>query len=215
MFSSNRLEPVITSMRRQRAIILLIVIILAGYGIFLASMRWSSVSVVTQFYERMPAKASKILAPVQLPVAMDLTGTVPWERLALIGFSAPEPWGIWTRQPVAEMLLVIDGLGDADLLLTVKGIAFLHERHPRQRVHVRVNGEAVADWSYVRGDASNMRETVIPAAVAKAQTPLRITFDMPDARAPLDLGLSSDPRPLGVGLIGLRIEPLPARPTAP
>ena len=113
----------------------------------------------------------------------------------------------WTDGPSALLVMRTPAPGAWQLQLGV--IPFLSEQHTRQRLLLEVNGLELAARTF----EGNRLTGPIPvvATIRADKVPddglLWIRLALPDAVAPKHLGLSQDPRQLGVALIDLSIEP--------
>lgn len=76
-------------------------------------------------------------------------------------------------------------------------------RLERQRVVVRVNGDEVETLSYT---ASSVQEVKVPAAIWNERDVETIELSFPDATSPVSLGVSGDPRVLGIRVLGLGMQ---------
>ena len=74
---------------------------------------------------------------------------------------------------------------------------------PYQPVEVYVNDQKVADWQLVAGPAEFSAS--IPQEITRRGGLLRITLKIPKATSPKALGMSNDPRILGVGCFDLQL----------
>jgi hypothetical protein len=120
------------------------------------------------------------------------------------GWSAPEATSNWTVRHDAILTLTPGSVPDGDVELTAQARAFTSPPSlPSQRVEISVNGEALGVWTVLAGVAEY--KTVIPRRLLAAGQPVNIRFGLPDARSPLSLQLSSDPRRLGINLSALRL----------
>jgi hypothetical protein len=113
----------------------------------------------------------------------------------------------WTDGPSALLVMRAPAPGAWQLQLRV--IPFLSEQHARQRLSIEVNGLDLASRAF---EGNQLAEPVpVVATIPAHQVPddglLWIRLALPDAVAPKHLGLSEDPRQLGVALIDLSIEP--------
>jgi hypothetical protein len=124
------------------------------------------------------------------------------------GWWTSEPWGVWSIEPEALLVLPVGLATDGALRLRVQARSFIAGELSRQRVEVVVNGQPVAEWEFTTESPVGERAAVIPAEVAGAREPLRITFRVPDAASPASLGVSADARRLGIGLQWLRLDPI-------
>lgn len=124
----------------------------------------------------------------------------PWLGWLSAGWSTPEPWGVWSDAKHA--LLAMDGrmLGiDSAGELKFGATAFVTAKHPEQQVTVEVNG-AVTGHYVVRYPKTDWDFSIPLSAQDLARPRIVISFALPDAVSPKSLGLSADPRTLGIGL---------------
>jgi hypothetical protein len=120
------------------------------------------------------------------------------------GWSGAEPNLSWTEGTVAVLALRISPVTDP-LTLKMKAGGFSKEPQiPSQPVEVFVNDEKVADWN-VRDLAEY--KAPIPAAVSQAGGVITITLKIPKAVSPKSLGMSQDPRLLGLACLEASLAP--------
>jgi hypothetical protein len=80
---------------------------------------------------------------------------------------------------------------------------------PRQRIGVVANGKKVAEW--IADSKVTMRfSALIPHALAKSE-PLTITFELPDAASPRQLGFGADVRKLAIAIFTLKLDSAEAK----
>lgn len=120
------------------------------------------------------------------------------------GWHAPEEWGTWSaKEAVLDLQLPAGVTGALNLIVEAQG--FIVPKHPSQTVVVTVNGTKVAAWSFNAQSAAGERRATIPAGLIK-DGKMTIDFASPDAISPVALGLSADPRVIGIGLKSFVIE---------
>jgi hypothetical protein len=124
------------------------------------------------------------------------------------GWSGPEGGGVWSRDlratveiPISPAQRTLDHAA-----LQVAAFAFLPTVSPFRTVTVSVPGGVSETFKF--GLTTAIRHDFLlplPAEAMKGDT-LRVTFDIPDAKSPRELGLGdADTRKLGVGLEAVRI----------
>jgi hypothetical protein len=120
------------------------------------------------------------------------------------GWSAPDPKSRWTEAKEAGVVFhLADNGAGRNLLLKLQISAFVVPRHPRQRFSVALNGAPVAD--FVIDQIEPGEQTIrLPASLLRADNEL--IFKLPDAASPASLGLSKDPRPLGIAVYWMQLE---------
>jgi sarcosine oxidase gamma subunit len=72
------------------------------------------------------------------------------------------------------------------------------------RVRVVIDGTEVADWLFTT-NAAEVRTFPIPPSAVTPFGAVTVHFEMPDAHRPIDFGVSSETRLLGLGAASLRI----------
>lgn len=124
------------------------------------------------------------------------------------GWSGPEGGGVWSQDPRATVEIPISPAQRTldHAALEVAAFAFLPTVSPFRTVTVSVPGGASETFKF--GLTTAIRHDFLlplPAEAMKSDT-LRVTFDIPDAKSPRELGLGdADTRKLGVGLEAVRI----------
>lgn len=108
----------------------------------------------------------------------------------LSGFSFEESDGTWTDQKTAEMKFLLTDHTGTDLELKMNYVTFNGPQH----VTVYANGEKIE--SYI-ADGMETKSITIPASCIKDGA-LQLTFELPDAVSPKELGQSEDARTLAL-----------------
>lgn len=124
------------------------------------------------------------------------------------GWSSPEAWGTWSDAGQATIVIHSSEMSDKALKLSFFAHAFLVPRHPKLAVSISVNGTVLhkIDYIYPTGTNEAERDVTIPAAVVAAgKGMLKIQFNMDKPASPASVGLSADPRLLGLGMVWLKI----------
>lgn len=120
----------------------------------------------------------------------------------LQGFSSPEEWGYWTEGWHASLRLTLAEPPRHDLLLVLSAHGYVNERHPFTEAAVRVNGVDVGvmpfDAAQGMRDAETFRFPVPREGVVGNS--FVVDLHVRNPACPAALGLSEDPRWLGVGL---------------
>ncbi len=126
---------------------------------------------------------------------------VPFEAS---GWSSSGSLGTWTNASVA--ILRVRGLSPDRGNLTIRATAlgFCTKSHPEVNVTVLVNDRKVAVWPLRINDSSAERAAEAPAAYLGPPV-TTISFDIDDPRSPLELGVSADPRKLGMEMVKLTL----------
>jgi hypothetical protein len=122
----------------------------------------------------------------------------------LSGWSAPEPWGVWSNGFVAELGFVPEGVAGKTLAFQIACNIFVAPQAPKQKVELWAGTVKLAD---VELSQSGTISGSIPAGGLRDGAPLIVTLKIPTAIAPSEIPAlkSPDPRKLGIGLISARL----------
>lgn len=119
------------------------------------------------------------------------------------GFSALEPWGVWTEGPHARMTIALDRPVRSDARLDIGcrlgPVFFLDQSQSIARISV--NGVPAREIR--TADCVEPRADIVLALDGGAvvgRSALTISFDLEGIKSPLECGLSSDARRLGLGI---------------
>lgn len=127
------------------------------------------------------------------------------------GWAIAESWGIWSEEDTATLLLhMTDTPTGQDLILQLEGHAFVAEKHPTQQIEVSINDQVLANIQYNYQDNNGIRTITVPQTlwqISKQQLLLR--FRIKDPQSPAELGMSTDGRKLGLGLVALTLTARP------
>jgi len=124
------------------------------------------------------------------------------ERIKREGWSTTEEKMTWTVGNAAKLALTVSA-SDLPLTLRMRGAGFTQASVPTQPVEVLANGQKIADWQ-ATSDPVDFT-AVIPASIAKQGGELILEFKIPKAVSPKALGVSADPRVLGICCFELAI----------
>ena len=133
------------------------------------------------------------------------------------GFTIPESWGVWSDGPRASLAIPLATSGEKALpsdrpikLLLMMG-AFANPENPSVDVKLRANNVQVAEWNFTY-DTQNINGTItekviyLPSGLLNTGV-LNLIFDINGTTSPLSLGLSPDPRELGIEITQLKMVP--------
>lgn len=125
------------------------------------------------------------------------------------GWSAPEPFGVWSIGNEARLAVRVPVRETENVVLRFDIRALLMPQHPRQRVAVRAGGDVVAEWLLTAANNESPRDVRFPARFLRplgdGTAALQVTFDVPDAVRPNDIGLNEDTRLLGVAAFAVEL----------
>ena len=123
------------------------------------------------------------------------------------GWSATGVDGTWTDGAEARVVLPVDVPSGVGVTVTFEGIPFCVGVSPHRRIDVRVNDHVVARLDF---DGAAFVPGPIQVSVAgdvlRPGEPLELGFVVRRPVVPATLGLSSDPRRVGLRLHRLRID---------
>lgn len=138
-------------------------------------------------------------APLDTPLTFG-SGDAPrwWRRIR--GFSYPEDWGSWTDgSPAIALFRVGESCAlHAEFVLD----PFVPDKDRAISVAVTVNGLLLDHWSFHGPDSLGPRQRLlrIPREIIGDDGAIWLVFNIKNSRSPGQLGLSDDPRALGVAL---------------
>jgi hypothetical protein len=123
------------------------------------------------------------------------------------GWSFAEADGRWTDGAEATLAMRTSGQ-EGDLAIDVMGVPMLHPRHPALEVEIWANDRYVDTWAYRLEDAVPPgRRVVLPEEWLERGDVLEMGFVFREPCRPMELGLSDDPRRLGLFVTELRFGP--------
>ncbi len=120
------------------------------------------------------------------------------------GWSGPEDKIHWTNGHAATLYLPTSEPG-TDLTMKARIGAFTSPgKLNSQTIRVLINRHEVATWELT----SNFRifQTPVPKALFAGTDTTEITFDMPDATAPIAIGVNNDSRTLGLAAMWVELD---------
>jgi len=120
-------------------------------------------------------------------------------RYLACGWSAPEPWGVWSEGSRAELAFALDAerAGPTACVAHLRVVARIDPRRKRQRVGIKA-----ARWHEDRVLDDRAEHVLRVPLELRAGRPSIIELVLPDAFA-----ADGDPRVLALGLISARVEP--------
>jgi hypothetical protein len=136
--------------------------------------------------------------------SLDLRTEEDVQKSLLGGWSFAEAGGRWTDGDEAALALRTAQPAD-DLAVEVIATPLLHPEHRELDVEVWANDQYVVTWAYRLGEAaSSSRSFVLPRDSLADIDALEIAFVFRDPCRPMALGISHDPRRLGLFVRELR-----------
>jgi hypothetical protein len=114
------------------------------------------------------------------------------------GFYDADDHGAWTDGHYAELLLPATAIS-ACTGIHLRLHAFINLLSPLQRVTVKVNDSFLGNF-YISSQGEHHAKIRLPSPEASRQY-CKVQFELPDAKSPLELGISKDPRKLGLRFV--------------
>jgi hypothetical protein len=121
------------------------------------------------------------------------------------GWGAGEAWGTWAisnRDSESTLSLTLTPNADGPYQLVVDAMAFIAPSHQSQTIIVKANGTQIASWNFSASSPSGIRTASISSELIH-EGKIQLSFSAPDGVSPKQLGISEDPRVLGIGLKSL------------
>jgi hypothetical protein len=135
------------------------------------------------------------LSPVEGEIDFSEHGNL--DGYQLHGISTPSGGFAWTAQPDALLQFkALPAERDIELSMDAEPL-LLPPKLPAQSIEIRFNGELVSSTSLTQAGVLHMR---IPREMWNRQPVALLHLRLPNATSPAALGLSSDPRVLGLAL---------------
>ena len=154
-----------------------------------------------------PRLAGWPAAPYELGTALDFSAQGNAGIYMREGFSRPEAWGTWTDGDRAVLALHLAQAPPGGLELRLSLAAFVGLRHPSIEAAVRANGVRIGTERFDRrGERRDVTLKVPPAALARGDGSLVLEFDIDEPASPAGLGVSTDPRSLGLAFYRLVLD---------
>ncbi len=124
--------------------------------------------------------------------------------LCVAGWSTPEADETWTLGNESRMVLPRPKLAATYVMVLKLRPLVAANVLPAQRLRVIVNNVLVGEFVV---DRRAIRTCLIPWAAITLNPDVRISFQLPDAARPADLGLNADRRQLGVAFASILLYP--------
>lgn len=123
------------------------------------------------------------------------------------GWDSPEDWGTWSLGESSRLRLQLDPVPAVPLDLVLEARVLAGPRIPQRRIAIRAGALPIADM--VRGAGATQLRVALPAGAIDSEGLLDLRIDVSPSASPRDAGVNADPRPLGIGLVSLALEPRP------
>jgi len=144
------------------------------------------------------------LLPSHIPIAQEFFVGTGGEGVHYLGdgWSAPEPWGVWSERADADVTLPVDR-GNLPTLVRIQGGGMLVAVHPRQDIDCWINDVFARTITYDASSVPGWEDVLIPAASMESirkSGKVRLNFKVSDPANPSKLGTGADDRDLGIAL---------------
>lgn len=148
---------------------------------------------VVSIFQKIPAP---VLPKIKLGERISFSSYQPGLNYQTEGWSAPESWGTWTNATTANITLPLPAPKPKTLCIHFR--ALIGPKLSFQKINIIVNGKDYKTIT-VNEALNNLIEIKIPANLNEQL--LSITFGIPHAQKPSEIGLNSeDNRILGMGI---------------
>lgn len=170
------------------------------------TLTWQDVNVINN-------SRSKV-SFVDLNEKIDFTTGSSGQSYLENGWSSPESWGTWTDADTASLFLHLSNTPSNKLTIQYNSHGFIVPAHPSMTVTISVNGQPLQTtvYKYPEDSADSIRSFSIPAdLLVKSQGLLQIEFTIKTPISPESVGISTDERTLGLGMVWLQVTSTPAQ----
>ena len=150
---------------------------------------------------------------VQVGETIVLSEASEAERVLGDGWAAPEATGVWTVEENARIAFRVADPRPVGVDVVLDVVPFLTSKHPRLAVDVWLRGEKLATRVFRDGEPAHPLRVRLQAAMLDQDGHATLELRMHEPARPLDVGVSEDPRRLGVYLESLTIAEPGARVT--
>jgi hypothetical protein len=121
------------------------------------------------------------------------------------GWSVPENGFTWALGSKASLDLEINKPKSKSVLLTVTFWPFLvRGKIDKQTMKVIINGEKIAEWIIIQSGVQE-QAIIIPDRFLTQPSRVSISFELPDAKSPAEVGYNEDRRILSIAFCKIRL----------
>jgi hypothetical protein len=107
-----------------------------------------------------------------------------------------EDWGVWSTGADPQLALFMPGGKPHTLILDMR--AFINPQHPKQQVNISINGVPQKSVTFSNADNNPIELAIPPNSYGKEW--INLSFSLPLAISPKELGMGEDTRKLAIGL---------------
>lgn len=135
------------------------------------------------------------------------------QRILGDGWAAPEAAGVWTVEENASIALRVPDPGPAGVDVVLDVVPFVTRKHPKLEVEVWVREQRVVTQIFRDAKPADPLRAHLPVSMLDEEGRAMLELRLREPARPLDVGLSEDPRRLGVHLQSLTVTEPGARVT--
>ena len=126
------------------------------------------------------------------------------------GWSHPEEGGIWTEGPESKLTIGLDHIDNDEHVLTLMMDMICVEHDDQLKVSVLANDEQLASREFRFTSVAFPWRIALPERLHR-EGQVELTVLVEEPRSPLNLGWSTDDRPLGIHIQTMTVEPVDCR----
>lgn len=124
------------------------------------------------------------------------------EEYQLGGWSHPDENSTWTEYLISSLLIPLPDIPGTDLLLEINFSPFKSKEVNSQKVNFYINNKKFGE---IRAENKETHKLIIPNELIDSEL-IYLSFELPEANlSPKELGLSPDPRKLGISVEYLKL----------
>ncbi|MBR0812404.1 glycosyltransferase family 2 protein [Bradyrhizobium diazoefficiens] len=147
-----------------------------------------------------PAALEVVSAPVLGAEELEFRWGGAGVAALIEGWSEPEQWGTWSVARNCVLRFEVRPIPSRPVELVLVCRAFVSDGNPQLRAACRVGNGVEQHLTFSKEAFAGLRRLMLDPAAIGADGTLTISLSLSDPRSPADLGLSSDVRPLGIGI---------------
>lgn len=147
------------------------------------------------------------LAPLEISLGQQVFLDSKHSRNYWSGWSLPEQWGTWSDARDSDIYVKLSDWKRGGVNFHLNSRAFLFQSHNHLQVSVLVNGQKIGALDFKPENVLQVNTLFInPHILTGSNGKLNIQFRIKTPQSPLNLGMSSDPRLLGIGVSSFDFE---------
>ena len=164
-----------------------------------------AVRVIAQFVpDQEPFDPAALEASMSAPILgaekLEFTRDGAGVAALIEGWSEPEEWGTWSIARTCVLRFEVRPVPSRPVEIVLACRAFVSDGNPQLQALCRVGDGAPQRLTFSLEAFAGLRRLTLDPAAISADGTVTIRLALSDPRSPADLGVSSDVRPLGIGL---------------